>query len=378
TLGYVGNPIDPWGATDERLAYPLVLEAFAASGAYDVLAIVHDFPYRSLASEVAVARGVAGALVEATSGRPGILPVYISLTSGEPTPEIVAQLDLAGGIPVLRGTTESLAAIAGRASWEAHRTLRLEMGPRRPGWPALAADRTPLGRDPTFQPDQPGGISAATRTRVLPERESLALLGAAGLPVVAATPVAGVRAAVRAAESIGFPVALKVDASGLAHKSDIRGVRLGLADRTAVTGAAVELLALDRAGIGLRGLLVEPMVGPGVELIVGLRRDAQFGPIVLVGLGGTLAEILDDVVLELAPLSAAIAGDMLDRLRGAPILAGARGRPPIDRAALIELIVGLGRLGWQRSDLLEVDLNPVIAQELGVIAVDALVVHSEA
>ncbi|MGH2465739.1 MAG: CoA-binding protein, partial [Candidatus Limnocylindrales bacterium] len=93
TLGYIGNPIDPWGATDEQVAYPAVLEAFADSGGYDVLAIVHDFPYRSLPSEVAVARGVTEALVAATADRPGVLPVYLSLTSGEPTPEILAVLE---------------------------------------------------------------------------------------------------------------------------------------------------------------------------------------------------------------------------------------------------------------------------------------------
>jgi hypothetical protein len=107
---------------------------------------------------------------------------------------------------------------------------------------------------------------------------------------------------------------------------------------------------------------------------VGLKRDAQFGPIVLAGLGGVLAEALDDVALELAPLTRADAEAMLGRLRGARILAGVRGRPAVNRTALIDLIVGLGRLGWERPDLLEIDLNPVIATEAGVLAVDALVV----
>ena len=350
--------------------------------------IVHDFPYRSLPSEVAVAEGVTQALIDATADRPGILPAYLSLTSGEPTPEVLAMLDAAGGIPCLRGTTEALAAIAGRATWEAARTERLAHGPRRPGWPELARDRTPLGHDPAFEAHDPGiermGASGSAPERVaaiergpstiLPERESLALLAAAGLSVVTAQAVVDPDGAVAAAEAIGYPVVLKLDATGLAHKSEIDGVRLGLSGPDAVRAAAGELLALGARLPGLRGLLVEPQVASGQELIVGLRRDPQFGPIVIVGLGGILAEALDDVALELAPLTARVADAMLDRLRGATILAGLRGRPAVDRAAIASLIVALGDLAWQRPDLREVDLNPVIAGEHAAIAVDGLVV----
>jgi acetyltransferase len=386
TLGYLGNPMDPWGAADERVAYPVVLEAFAASKGYDVLAVVHDFPYRSLKCEVAVAEGVTRALIAATADRPELLPIYVSLTSGEPTPEIVALLDAAGGVPVLRGTTEALTAIAGRAVWEARRIVRLADGPRRATWPALAADRTRLGHDQTFLADDQnrddpsdravGSTSARTLSvRTLPELESLGLLAAAGLSVVAAQPVTDGRGAVAAATAIGYPIVLKLDATALAHKSEIGGVRLGLFDAATVRAAADELLALGRAHpIGLRGLLVEPQVAPGLELIVGLKRDSQFGPIVLVGLGGILAEALDDVALELAPVTPAAADAMLDRFRGARILGAVRGRPAPGRAAIVRLIVALGQLGWERPDLLEVDLNPVIAAEHGATAVDALVV----
>ncbi|HLY13684.1 MAG TPA: acetate--CoA ligase family protein [Candidatus Limnocylindrales bacterium] len=371
TLGYIGNPIDPWGATDEHVAYPVVLEAFAASGGYDVLAIVHDFPYRSLPSEVAVAEGVAQALIAATARRPAVLPVYLSLTSGEPTPEIVAMLDAAGGIPCLRGTTEALAAIAGRAAWEAARAARLADGPRRPGWLELGADRTPLGHDDA-QPHRP-----AAGPQTLPERESLALLAGAGLAMVEARFVTDAAGAVEAAAALGGPVVLKLDATGAAHKTELGGVRLGLTGREAIQAAAEELLAIGRrAEVGLRGLLVERQVDPGLELIVGMKRDPQFGPIVLVGLGGILAEAFDDVAFELAPISEAIADAMLDRLRSASLLAGTRGRPAVDRAGVARLVAALSELAWQRPELLEIDLNPVIASAHGVSAVDALVVRA--
>ncbi len=292
----------------------------------------------------------------------------------------MALLDAAGGDPGPAGPTEAFAAIAGRATWEARRAARAIEGPRRPGWPALAQDRTALGHDPAFRPSEmiePGDAAERSKAgaRVMPELESLGLLGAAGLPVVEARPVPDGAAALRAAEAIGYPVALKLDATRLAHKSEIGGVIVGLADGRAVAAAADSLLAIGRTSdIGLRGLLVEPSLPAGVELIVGLRRDPQFGPLVIVGLGGVLAEILDDVVVELAPLSRSTAGAMLERLRGSRILDGARGRPAIDRTAVVDLIVALADLGCRRPDLLEVDLNPVIASSSGARAADALVV----
>ena len=195
TLGYIGNPIDPWGATDERVAYPACLDALRRVGR---LRRPGDRPRLSRTARCPARcpspRAWPGTSSAATASRPDVLPVYVSLTSGEPTPEILAMLDAAGGIPVLRGTTEALAAIAGRATWEARRAARAIEGPRRPGWPALAQDRTALGHDPAFRPSEmiePGDAAERSKAgaRVMPELESLGLLGAAGLPVVEARPV---------------------------------------------------------------------------------------------------------------------------------------------------------------------------------------------
>jgi acyl-CoA synthetase (NDP forming) len=381
TMGYLGNPLDPWGAADPATAYGAAFEAMATSGAYDVLVLVHDFPYRSAPSEVATANDVTFQLLGATRDRPGILPVYVSLTSGEPPPETKAVLDgEGGGAPLLRGAVEAFRAIAAVARWEAWRARRLAGGPWRPGWPALAARRISFGADapPSVPAPSAAGAPAAgpaRRSRTLPELESLALLGSAGLRVVAAERVPDAAGAVAAARRIGGDVAIKLDAAGLAHKSDLGGVILGLGGDEAVRRAATTLLEIGRANdLVVSGLLVEPMVAPGLELIVGLRRDSQFGPVVLVGFGGTLAEVLDDVAIRLAPLDLEAALAMLDDLRGARLLAGVRGARPIDRDAVAAMLVALGRLGAERADLLEVDLNPVIATGDGAIAVDALVV----
>jgi acyl-CoA synthetase (NDP forming) len=382
TMGYVGNPLDPWGAADPPAAYGAAFEAMAASGAYDVLVLVHDFPYRSAPSEVATANDVTLQLLAATRDRPSILPVYVSLTSGEPPPETKAVLDnRGGGAPLLRGALESFRAIASVARWEGWRGRRLAAGPWRARWPELAAERVSYGADASnASPGRGVGSAASTGASapsaiVLSEADSLDLLRAAGVRVVEAANVTNVETAVAAARGFGVPVALKLDASGLAHKSDLGGVILGLGGNDAVREAASRLLDLGRQhDLAVRGLLVEPMVAGGLELIVGLRRDPQFGPVVLVGLGGTLAEVLDDVVIRLAPLDEAAAVAMLADLRGAAVLNGVRGRPAIDRGAVASMLVAIGRLGAERPDLLEVDLNPVIASGTGAIAVDALVV----
>ncbi len=373
TMGYVGNPLDPWGAADASTAYGAAFDAMAGSGAYDVLAIVHDFPYRSLTAEVATANDVTMQLLEATRDRPDILPVYVSLTSGEPPPETKALLDERGaGAPLLRGAVEAFTAIASVAHWQRRHELRRDAGPWRSGWPALAADRTAFGQDPA-RPAAPGPIGPP---RILPERESLELLRAAGVAVTPVIAVPDVDAAVEAGRPFGgHAVALKIDALDVAHKSDLGLVRLGLVGDDEVRAAAVELFdAGRRHGIDARGLLVEPMADPGVELIVGMRRDPSFGPLILVGFGGILAEVLEDVAVRLAPVGQDTAMAMLDGLRGARILDGVRGRPPVDRAAVGAIIAGLSRLAIARPDIVEVDLNPVIASSDGALAVDALVV----
>ena len=373
TMGYIANPLDPWGAAEPAVAYGASFEAMAASGAYDVLAIVHDFPYRSLPSEVGTANDVAFQLLEATRDRPSILPVYVSLTSGEPPPETKELLDTkGGGAPLLRGGIEAFTAIASLARWEARRDLRRAVGPWRGGWPALAADRTSHGADsePVLPP--------AGHPRPLSERESLAFLGKAGIAVTESFAVRDASEAVTVARRFGRAVALKLDAVGVVHKSEVGGVSVDLVGDDAVYMAALAMLdGARRRGLDVRGLLVQPMASRGVELILGLRRDPLFGPSILVGLGGVLTEVLDDVAIRLAPVTPRAAMSMLDDLRGRRLLDGVRGRPAIDRAAVAEMLVALGRLGADRPDVLEVDLNPVIATPSGAVAVDALVVLEE-
>lgn len=379
TMGYIGNPLDPWGAADPPTAYGTCFRAMAASDAFDVLVLVHDFPYRSLPSEVGTANEVTRELLLATRDRPGILPVYVSLTSGEPPPETKALLDgEGGGAPLLRGAMEAFTAIASVARWESRRDGRTAEGPRRTAWPALAADRTTYGSSmagpPTMVPTA-ATIPAGT-VRPLPERESLELLAEAGCAVTPSIAVPDVEAAVEAARPFGgHAVALKLDALGLTHKSDLGLVLLGLVGDDEVRSAARQLLELGaHHHLEIRGLLVQPMADAGVELIVGMRRDASFGPVVVVGFGGVLAEVLDDVRMALAPVTRAAARELVMGLRGAALFGGVRGRPSVDVERIVDVVVAVADLAIARPDIQEIDANPVIATSDGALAVDALIV----
>jgi acyl-CoA synthetase (NDP forming) len=167
------------------------------------------------------------------------------------------------------------------------------------------------------------------------------------------------------------PLVCKLSVAGLVHKSEVGGVVLALPDAEAVFRAAAELLEQSEPGARL---LVEEQAARALELIVGIKRDPVFGPMVLVGMGGIYAEILRDSVLRRCPVDAAEADAMLRELRAAPLLEGARGRPAVDRASLQGLIVRLSEWAATRPDVVEVDLNPVLASEAGAIAVDATVV----
>ncbi|MFN8511968.1 MAG: acetate--CoA ligase family protein [Chloroflexia bacterium] len=215
-------------------------------------------------------------------------------------------------------------------------------------------------------PDQ----GQAEGTVLLDAATAADLLRRYGVPMAAQRVVATAAEAVRAAAAIGFPVVLKASAPDLVHKSDVGAVRLGLRDGEAVAAAARELA--ERLP-QLTGLLVQAQAAPGLEVIVGARRDPAFGPVVLVGLGGVWVEALGDVALRLAPVGREEAGEMLRELRGARLLDGYRGALPVDRAALAEVVVAVSRLIAAEPGVAELDLNPLIVRHDGVVAVDARV-----
>ena len=211
------------------------------------------------------------------------------------------------------------------------------------------------------------------------EADALALLGAAGIPTVPQRVCADAEAAVGAAEAFGYPVVLKIASADIAHKSDIGGVLLDVGDAAAVRAGHATLLARARQAAPdarLDGVLVARQLRGGVECLVGIQRDPVFGPIAAVGLGGIFVELLGDVVLRRCPFGEAGALEMIGAIKGAALLAGARGRPAADVAALARLLSRLSTFAAAAGPRLHaIDLNPVIVlpEGQGAWAVDGVI-----
>ena len=215
---------------------------------------------------------------------------------------------------------------------------------------------------------------------LLTEHEAKALLGRYGIPRPPEALATSADEAAAAAADIGGAVALKVQSPDIAHKTEAGAVALGMHGDSAVRDAYARVLANATAahpGAAIQGVLVQKMAPPGQEMIVGVSRDPDFGPMLMVGLGGIHVEVLRDVAFSPVPIGPDEALALLDELRGAALLDGARGAPPADRAALAELVAALSRFAADHADLIdEIDLNPVIVhpQGQGLTVVDALIV----
>ena len=208
----------------------------------------------------------------------------------------------------------------------------------------------------------------------LSEAESKALLARHGIPVPAEELVDSAAEAAAAAGRIGYPVVVKLCGRSIAHKTERGLVKLNLRDAAAVEAAATELLAAARPEDGNVGLLVGAMVSGARELIAGFVRDDEFGPCVMLGIGGIFAEALGDVAFRLAPLQPLDADELIDDLSNQALLGALRGEPPVDRAALARIVRGLAELGEGDERIRSIDLNPLIVSGRGVpMAVDALV-----
>jgi len=210
----------------------------------------------------------------------------------------------------------------------------------------------------------------------LTEREAKAVLSAYDIPVVEEQLVGSADEAVAAAKRLGWPVVIKVESPDILHKTEAGVVRLGLGDEAALRAAFAEVM--DNAGkvkdARLNGVLVQPMVPRGLELMMGAHRDAQFGPMVLVGLGGVMVELMKDVSARIAPVSAAEALVMLDELKGRAALDGFRGIEPVNRQRLAEMIARFSELVADHGEAVsEIDVNPLICTGDRIVAVDALI-----
>jgi acetyltransferase len=234
---------------------------------------------------------------------------------------------------------------------------------------------------PHDEPPAPGDAATARRYLAEAGRAGLTRLGLLELaPVLAAygIPVAAGHLARTPADvatlagRVGPRLALKLVSPDISHKSDVGGVQLDVSPLEAAEagrGMLARVAAL-RPEARITGVLVQPMVAPGVELLLGAAQDSQFGPLVMVGFGGIYVEVLRDTTARLAPVTAIEAEAMLSELRLAPVLGGLRGAPAVDRPALVQSVCRFARLAAELPELVEVEINPLMASPGGVMAVD--------
>ncbi len=215
------------------------------------------------------------------------------------------------------------------------------------------------------------------RRTLLSEIEAKELLKEAQVastaPVLARNP----DEAAKLARQAGFPVVLKIDSPDITHKSDVGGVKLNLGDEAAVReGWASIMASVQKAAPTARvsGLTVQKQARPGVEVIIGMTKDAQFGPVLMFGLGGILVEVLKDVAFRIVPLTQRDAAQMVREIKRFPLLQGYRGSEPADVAYLEGLLLRLSEFVDKHPEIKEIDLNPIFAYKAGAVAVDARVV----
>jgi len=199
---------------------------------------------------------------------------------------------------------------------------------------------------------------------ILTEIESKKLLEGAGINTVETRLASSQREAIDLSEQIGFPVVLKIASPDISHKSDAGGVRVGLKNKTEVRKAFREIITSVRQRYptaNIQGVSVQSMARPGVEIIIGMTKDPQFGPVLMFGLGGIFVEVLKDVSFRIVPLTRRDASEMIKEIRGYPLLEGYRGQEPANIPFLENLLLKVSDFVEQTPEIKEVDLNPVFA-----------------
>jgi acetyltransferase len=223
--------------------------------------------------------------------------------------------------------------------------------------------------------------SLAQDKHVLAEDNSKAILAAYGLTVTRPRLARTVDEALILCRETGYPTAMKLQSPDISHKTEVGGVKLGIADERTARQAyerIMQAVRVRRPTARIDGITVQPMASSptGVELIAGAKRDPVFGPVILVGAGGILAELLGDQALELVPINDYLARSMLESLRAWPLLSGFRGRPPVNVDRLVECLLRISCLVTDNAEILELDVNPLLATPDGVVALDARIVIS--
>jgi acetyltransferase len=351
-----GNPVDIIGdAPGER--YAAALAALLREKGADAILVMHA------PTAIVPSTEAAAAVISAAQGTPcNILSCWLGGHGMAPARRLLSE----AGIPGYDTPESAVGGFLQMVRYRHAQQLLMEV---------------PAARSGDFRPNREkaqGVIRAALRggRDVLSEPEAKTVLSCYGIPVVETAIADGVEAAAMLAQRIGFPVAVKILSPDVTHKSDVGGVALDLESADAVRSAAQamrERLHAIQPAARMHGYTVQAMARrPGAhELIAGAKHDAVFGPVILFGQGGTAVEIIADRALALPPLNAVLARDLLSRTRVARLLAGFRDHIPADVDAVCDVLVRISTLLAELPEVMELDINPLLADQHGVLALDA-------
>ena len=354
--GTVQNPLDVTGAAIiDPAIFTRAIEAMSADPSIGVIGVVNSIPWfdtgRPYGGQMFL--DAIGAGMRAAS----CPTAYVNQVMQPVTDYTRAAMERGGVRYVIPGLRQAVVALRNVAWWsEATRN------PDAQAPPALVPVPDPARRRGTWS-----------------EHAARALLAEAGIPVVPARLAASADEAVKAAADLGGPLSVKIVSADILHKSDIGGVRLDVpADEDAVRAAYRAVTAAAPDGARIEGVLVSPMRRGGAELLVGVVRDPQWGPVLAVAIGGLFVEVLRDSALAPLPVTPGQAGRLLDRLRGRAVLDGVRGAAPADRHALTAVIARIGDLALALGDSLEsLEVNPLLVDGARIEALDAVVTWRE-
>jgi acetate---CoA ligase (ADP-forming) len=357
----VSNPVDSGGPPVRDWRGPKIVETMLADPNVDLLLCPITGAVASFANKLSEDLVAAAATTDK--------PLFVVWGSPVGNEEAYTETLLGSTVPTFRTFTN--AVMAAKAYFDHHRfaaSYRSAFArPVRTPSPARS------GAMPTLAP----GGARRRSGETLSEQDSKALLAAYGIAVPAERVVTSAAEAAKAAKRLRFPVVMKVVSADIAHKSDLGLVAVGVRDEDDAQRTYGRLMATAkkaRPKARIDGAVVAETV-PGVETVVGIARDDLFGPVVMFGLGGVLVEVLRDVTFRVPPFTARDAATMLGELRGSALLDGVRGSSAANRAALVDTLMKMQRLAVDLSDdVLEVDVNPLLAGPEGAVAVDALVV----
>jgi len=349
----IRNPLDMI-ASATPAGYKAALTALLADPGVDAVMPIFVPPFGVRQEDV------AEAIASAAATQP-TKPVFAVLMGREGLPLGRAELRKAG-IPAYifpESAARALSAINRQVEWAA-----------RP-----VANPTPLEVDRDAATAILDGAMRDGRES-LTEFESLALLRAYGIPVAESRYATRPEDLAAAGQALGYPLVMKLVSPDVSHKTDVGGVRLGITSEVQLQDEYHELIrnVRERApGAKVNGVLIQQMVNGGRETIVGISRDPSFGSLVMFGLGGIFVEALQDVIFRMTPIDDAQALEMIKGIQGARVLGGMRGAPPVDHFALAAAVRRIAQLGADFPQILELDVNPLLAMEHGAIAVDARV-----